>query len=104
MCTPPLFCAENMDSRHAHRGRGGAADDMAEDLLRHGADEDAEDTLIRVEPQGVLRIGLGHGLGTVSFGDRGRRGSVGAVQEAVPALAGDVGDDLHLPEKIIGAI
>ena len=100
----PVLRREHGLEARPHRGRGGVADDMAEDLLRHGADEDAENMLIRVEPQGVLRIGLGHGLGTVSFGDRGRRRSVGAVQEAVPALPGDVGDDLHLPEKKIGAI
>ena len=95
----PVLRREHGLEARPHRGRGGAADDMAEDLLRHGADEDAENTLIRVEPQGVLRVGLGHGLGTVSFGDCGRRRSVGAVEEAVPALAGDVGDDLHLSEK-----
>ena len=100
----PVLRREHGLEARPHRGRGGAADDMAEDLLRHGADEDAENTLIRVEPQGVLRIGLGHGLGTVSFGDRGRRGSIVAIQEVVPALAGDVGDDLRLLEKIIGAI
>ena len=72
---------------------------MAEDLLRQGADEDVEDTLIRVKPQGVVRIGLDHGVGTCSFDDRGRRRCAGAVEEAVPSLAGDGGDDLHLPEE-----
>jgi hypothetical protein len=39
------------------------ADEMAKDLLRNRTDEDAENTLIRVEPKGILRIGLGHGIG-----------------------------------------
>jgi hypothetical protein len=77
---------------------------VTEDLLLHGADEDAEDALIHVEPEGVVRVGLGDGVVAGSLGDRGQGHLVGAVEEAVPSLASDVGDDLHLPKKEISVI
>jgi hypothetical protein len=50
---------------------------------------------------GIGRRGSGSAFASV---DGLWRGGVAAVEEAIPALADDVGNDLRPPQQIVGAI
>lgn len=87
-----------------HRCSGVTANHLADELLSHGADEDREDTLIRVPPEGEGRIGLRDGRVARAGGDRPGRRDTAPVEEAEPTLAGDVRHDLGFPEEKVRAI
>ena len=78
-------------------GGGVPPNHLAEDLLGHGSDKDAEDALVRVPPKRIRRIGLRDGGSSFAGGDRLSRRNAAPVEKAVPPCAGDARNDLGPP-------
>ena len=79
----------------------GTFDDMGEDGFRERGDESTQDHLILGVPIGKFWVGKSSGSIRSGSCNRGWRGGVGAVNEAIEMLASKIRDDLVFPEKVI---